>query len=90
VRSMLLWHKWERNDLMNGRHLMFVSEINPTAFVFFYALGERSYSVRDYQHPSKDFLETVAEIVKKPPTSVSDTPRFLRMELAVRQSADSR
>lgn len=35
---------------MNGRHLIFVPEINPNSFVFFYVLAERSYSIREYLH----------------------------------------
>lgn len=56
---------------VNGRHLIFVPEINPATFVFFYAKGERSYSVRDYANPpvesvryADEFPYTASEICR--------------------------
>ncbi len=51
----------ESSKAMNGRHLIFIPEINPYSFVFFYAMGERSYSTRDYTNPPVETVRYAGE-----------------------------
>lgn len=48
---------------MTGRYLIFVPEINPNTFVFFYSRGssERSFSIRDYTTGSSPLLRYANE-----------------------------
>jgi hypothetical protein len=59
---------------MNGRRLIFVPEINSSSFVFFYVMGERSYSVREYLHPPSPKLRYADEF----PYTASEIGRMAR------------
>jgi hypothetical protein len=49
------------NSSMRGRHLIFVPEINPSSFVFFYVMDDRSYSIREYLNPPVEKVRYAAE-----------------------------
>src|SRR5271165_2520022 len=59
---------------MSSRHLIFVPEINSTSFVFFYEMGEASYSVREYHQPPSPRVRYAREF----PFSASEIRRMAR------------